>query len=106
MTSVKDLECRNVGVTLASSLFGRGGRRIANDVILGRSHAAPRSFFTPAAEPASVGHRSLQSTVPVLHAGAGLRVAAAREPSHLRGDRRDRRRVHAAWRGPRPAYGG
>ena len=52
-----------------------------------------------AAEPAAVGHRPLQPALRVLHAGGGLRLAAARGPPALRGDQHARRRLprRSAW---------
>ena len=50
-----------------------------------------RSLRSAAAQPAHLGDRPVQPALPVLHAGDGLRVAAARERAHLRGDRDARR---------------
>ena len=47
-----------------------------------------RPLRSAAAQPARLGHRSLQPALPVLHAGAGLRLAAAREHPDVRGNRR------------------
>ena len=46
-----------------------------------------RPLRPAAAQPAPLGHRPLQPPLPLLHAGARLRLAAARERPHLRGDR-------------------
>ena len=53
-----------------------------------------RSLRPAAAQPARFGHRSLQPPLPLLHAGARLRLAAERDTALLRGDRRRRRRLH------------
>ena len=45
----------------------------------------------PLREPPDLGHRPVQPALPVLHAGAGLRLAAARGHPRLRGDRAARR---------------
>ncbi len=62
-----------------------------------RPGARPR-LEPPARQPAALGHRSVQHAVPLLHAGGGLRLAAARVDPHLRGDR-------AAWSGSSPRWG-
>ena len=52
---------------------------------------ADRRARPPAPQPPDLGHRPLQHAVPLLHAGGGVRLAAARVDPHLRGARPARR---------------
>ena len=59
---------------------------------------APRPSPTPAPQPAALGHRPLQPALQLLHAGGGVRVAAARGHPGLRRDRASGGRVRLAGR--------
>ena len=79
-------------------------RRRRRDAII--AEHAPLGHARPAArQPPAVGHRPLQSALPLLHAGGRVPLAAARGRADVRGDqpaggsvRRGRRRSAAADR--------
>ena len=56
--------------------------------------SAQRQPRPPSPQPPPLGHRPLQPALQLLHARAGVRVAAARGHPPLRGNRDPRRRLH------------
>ena len=78
-------------------LHAEARSRAGADAIIGRMPVLGR-IRPPAAHAARVGHRSLQPALPLLHAGGGLRLAAA-------GGSADASRRSIGWSGSSSALG-